>query len=219
MPPKKFWNSENISQLMRLKNEALTLRSNGDNRNLVSLIHDRYRFKHRIDVTSKYAIRSILNRQNQASSNNDNLFFEHLNQSLTQLTVESQNTQNVQDCENHNNLIQYLIENNLVVVDVPGDGHCLLYAVRLCLVRKGFQIDLQEMKNRIIEHIVQYKYHFTAFVANSPNASLSSSQTLINEINSYINQRNYAQNSVDIVVQVLANIYSVRIKIDTINKI
>lgn len=162
-------------------------------KNSISILHDIYMTE---DIELNYIMK-----------------FYEINQSFTELAVQNQTNTHGQMCISHNNLIQYLMQNNLVVVDVPADGHCLLHAFQLALARKDYRVQLNEIKNRIIEYVEANIYEFTNFVTNSPNRNISSSQTLTNEINSYIYQKNYTRNSVDIVVQVLADIFSVGIKI------
>jgi hypothetical protein len=201
MPPKKFWTDNKNNQLMKLYNNALRLKSNGESRNIFVIVHDLWNQTYPDCNVTKSAITSILNRQIQTNLLNDDSDFENLNQSFTELGVQNQTNTHERMCVNYNNLIQYLMQNNLVEVDVPSDGHCLLYPVQLSLARKGFHVQLQEIKNRLIEYFEANIYEFTDFVTTSPNSHMSSSQTLMNEINSNIYQKTYTRNSVDMDVQ------------------
>ena len=108
-------------------------------------------------------------------------------------------------------LEDFFLRNHRQIVDVPGDGHCILHSFVICINQLGIQTDLDTIKQSISTELQTRAEYYAQF--SVATESSSASQILQNEIRAYLRDKRYQANSVDIVISMLSNIFSIKIEI------
>jgi len=127
------------------------------------------------------------------------------NQSHNENQYQEQKNDN---CNNESTplLDTYLKERKRVIVNVRGDGHCILYAFKLCM-RSEFDedISIDQMSHDLKEEAISNQMFYNEFTSNN--------RDLVNDIISYVTERNYMSESADLILALLCNIYRVQITV------
>ena len=98
-------------------------------------------------------------------------------------------------------LNSFVSPKGLSLVDVPGDGHCLLHAFLLCLQEQGINVGYSEMCERILEE-THVNWHF--YKQFHPEGC-----DILNDVNEYIRNKKYNTDAGDFILNILCNSYKV----------
>jgi hypothetical protein len=103
-------------------------------------------------------------------------------------------------------LTSFLLQHNLVILTSPGDGHCFLHSTITSLWhQRKISTDLNALKSSIFIEIAARADHYAPF--------LKQEEKLFPSLNAYINRRKYNSGFGDMLPLVIANIFSVNIRI------
>ena len=93
-------------------------------------------------------------------------------------------------------LKRYLTDIEKIIVDVPGDGHCLVESVRQGLVVKAVDFTTVEICNELKNEIETNHNFYSAF---------STGQDILSDLSTYIEDKNYNTDTADLLVDGIAN--------------
>ena len=101
-------------------------------------------------------------------------------------------------------LKRYLTDIEKIIVDVPGDGHCLVESVRQGLVVKAVDFTTVEICNELKNEIETNHNLYSAF---------STGQDILSDLSTYIEDKNYNTDTADLLVDGIANAMRLEITI------
>ena len=90
----------------------------------------------------------------------------------------------------------YLLSRGYSLHDVPHNGHCLLHAVIVSLKSQGIDVSLEQLVDMLCQEITENVEFYKDF---------SGRNEIVAELKSYIQSKNYASNTADILLNVLCN--------------
>ncbi|CAG2199907.1 unnamed protein product [Mytilus edulis] len=113
------------------------------------------------------------------------------------------------DPNEESNLQKYLQERQRVLVNVRGDGHCLVYAFQICMEAElNEKIGTEEIFQNLRVEANRNKNFYKDFITDD--------QDLITEVNSYIDENNYMSGTADLILVLSCNAYQVFANIITV---
>ena len=110
----------------------------------------------------------------------------------------------------YNTRVHYFL-NEKIVLKQPGDSHCIIHAVRACLLKSNvtaipsYEGLFQMLKCEILNNLDFYM----GFI----NARDSGNSDIVASIDRYMNNKAYEQDTMDIVIFALANCLGIEVKI------
>ena len=102
----------------------------------------------------------------------------------------------------------YLVENNLVRVPTRGDGLCIIRAAQFCLQHTtNKKLSKEDLSSILLKEVQTSKEKYSIHCLNTPD--------VVEAMKEYLYKKNYMSEIADIVIDVLANALSIRVKVIT----
>jgi hypothetical protein len=98
-----------------------------------------------------------------------------------------------------------LVEEGLKMITVPGDGHCLLHAVQVCLQKGGIaEVSVKDLCDKLLNEIYKNWAFYKSFCPG---------QDILRGLHRYVALKEYNNDTVDLVLLVLSNAMPFKITI------
>lgn len=108
---------------------------------------------------------------------------------------------------------QLLTSLGLVIIQSPGDGHCLLHSVITSVANQfHWNISFEKLLIKLYDDVISNSNEYLMFLP-----SLGSEEALLQSLISYMFSKNYNQDFGDIIPRILANALNINFKIFFVN--
>ena len=102
----------------------------------------------------------------------------------------------------------YLVENNLVRVPTRGDGLCIIRAAQFCLQHStNKKLSKEDLSSILLKEVQTSKEKYSIHCHNTPD--------VVEAMKEYLYKKDYMSEIADIVIDILANALSIRVKVIT----